>query len=615
MTRETIKFLWDILHDDSIHGDEVIALRNLLKKESSLEIDSKGLFDKSEGAVAPEPEYKTLLDYRIKKMSLDDFRTFPHREGKPYGIDFCNAKDEVNSLLLIGNNGTGKSSIFTALEKAYTGFASQADERQVKQDLYTSYGLKNKSKDELNQSVHVSLVDERGRDDYSNITTSASFCSSFDIQQIEQSGDDLTDYILQQLGYGEILEIEKMLAYVKSMLFLERENLNKSLTMTDSLSSEIYMEVITEFIEVVYRKDNEEPLNIEGEEKFKDIEKIGSLIEGGTDQPFDNLLFAKYWKSISELYENFRQSEQSTTGIPSMSADQSLMQEIEKQEYILSCMFTTFFTAYNNYKMNGEANKVLTELYASYNKAKIREESSIMSIGAAEEKRTENEKRDKAITSIQSLIITKKESIVNDFVLYARPFIERILSNFAEPDETFKIKSKNGLKVNIHVSQNGNTPFIAKPNEYLNSFRFVLFCVTLKVALSLWQMKKKKMVTPIVIDDVFDVSDFENCLKLEEFFYWLICSYKETALSSKISIPMQLILLTHDEMMKASFERALQRARRMEALDAKTKRRITSQVIYGRLAKYQFAEQIEAKGMNKGVLSEQNDILNLYYVL
>ena len=174
MTRETIKFLWDIIHDGSLQDIESLLIQNLLKVATPSAIDPKEIFSNIEGVPAPEPEYKILLDYRIKRMSLDDFRTFPHHDGIAYGIDFCNSKDEVNSLLLIGGNGTGKSSIFSALEKAYTGFTSQAEERQVDQNVYNSYGFRKKSNAEVSQSVKISLVDERGVNDYSNLTTSAS---------------------------------------------------------------------------------------------------------------------------------------------------------------------------------------------------------------------------------------------------------------------------------------------------------------------------------------------------------------------------------------------------------------------------------------------------------
>lgn len=612
MTRETIKFLWDIIHDGSLQDIESQLIQNLLKIAAPSAIDPKDIFNNIEGVPAPEPEYKLLLDYRIKRMALDDFRTYPHHDEIAYGIDFCNSKDEVNSLLLIGGNGTGKSSIFSALEKAYTGFTSQAEERQVDQNVYNSYGFRKKSNVEDSQSVKISLVDERGINDYSNLTTSASFCSSYDIQQIEQSGDDMTDYFLCQLGYGEILEIEKMLADVKSTLLSERTSLDNRASLDDSVSSDLYKEVISEFLEVVYKNNT---FSIEGEEKFKEIDNIRELLELPENETYENLLFNSYWKSLSDLQFKKSQSLQASAGIPSIGIDQSLQKEIDKQELELSWLFSTFFTAYNKYKKQLDADKVLSELYVSYYDAKRREDSMIMTIGAAEERIAVLEKRDKAITSLQERFISKKESIVNDFSFYARSFVERILANFAEPDEVFKIRSKNGLKVNIQVSQHGQPPFKARPHEYLNSFRFVLFCVTLKVALSLWQMRIKKTVTPIVIDDVFDVSDFENSLKLEEYFYWVICSYKETALGNKMRIPMQLILLTHDELMKASFERAIQRVRRMEALEKNEKKKITFQAIYGRLVKYQYAEQIKTKEMNKGKLCNQTDILNLYYVI
>ena len=101
-------------------------------------------------------------------------------------------------------------------------------------------------------------------------------------------------------------------------------------------------------------------------------------------------------------------------------------------------------------------------------------------------------------------------------------------------------------------TENGTFP--ASPQDYLNTFRFKLYCVALKIALALSKMKERRVSAPIVIDDIFSASDFENTLKLEQFVYTIFKTYDEV-LQDKLSL--QLILLTHDEMVQGAFRRGI----------------------------------------------------------
>lgn len=69
-------------------------------------------------------------DYRVKSLSFCNFRTYPQHD-PPYGVRFTNDSGEPCSLFLVGRNGTGKSTIFDALEWTYAGKANNADERGV----------------------------------------------------------------------------------------------------------------------------------------------------------------------------------------------------------------------------------------------------------------------------------------------------------------------------------------------------------------------------------------------------------------------------------------------------------------------------------------------------
>lgn len=60
-------------------------------------------------------------DYRIKNVRLSDVRGIPGKDenGVPFGINF--SEDSIiNNAIILANNGTGKSSIFSALEMLFT---------------------------------------------------------------------------------------------------------------------------------------------------------------------------------------------------------------------------------------------------------------------------------------------------------------------------------------------------------------------------------------------------------------------------------------------------------------------------------------------------------------
>lgn len=63
-------------------------------------------------------------DYRIKKITLENFRKFPaipkdDNESYPYGVSFMNANSQPCSAIILGSNGVGKSSVYESIEYLY----------------------------------------------------------------------------------------------------------------------------------------------------------------------------------------------------------------------------------------------------------------------------------------------------------------------------------------------------------------------------------------------------------------------------------------------------------------------------------------------------------------
>jgi hypothetical protein len=71
-------------------------------------------------------------DLRIKNITLKSVRGFPNAD-KPFGIDFTNANDKPQSLIILGGNASGKSSIYDAIEYSYCNSIGEALLRAYKE--------------------------------------------------------------------------------------------------------------------------------------------------------------------------------------------------------------------------------------------------------------------------------------------------------------------------------------------------------------------------------------------------------------------------------------------------------------------------------------------------
>lgn len=57
-------------------------------------------------------------DLRINKIKLKSVRGFPNST-IPFGINFLNEKGKPQSMIILGSNGSGKSSIYNSIEYNY----------------------------------------------------------------------------------------------------------------------------------------------------------------------------------------------------------------------------------------------------------------------------------------------------------------------------------------------------------------------------------------------------------------------------------------------------------------------------------------------------------------
>lgn len=90
----------------------------------------------------------------------------------------------------------------------------------------------------------------------------------------------------------------------------------------------------------------------------------------------------------------------------------------------------------------------------------------------------------------------------------------------------------------------------AEPRLYFNTFRHKLFCFTLKLALACCYMRLNKCRCPIIIDDVFNASDFCNRNSIKDIIINLRRAYSlvmRDGGNGSFDCPLQIILFTQDE--------------------------------------------------------------------
>lgn len=213
----------------------------------------------------------------------------------------------------------------------------------------------------------------------------------------------------------------------------------------------------------------------------------------------------------------------------------------------------------------------------------------------------------KILEKIKTLIIETQHQIVLRFQQKFQDEISDVLESFSEYGETYKVVvSSNTFDIDILVPT-VKEPFHATPFEYFNSFRFKLFCITLKICLSIYWMQQNKTIVPFVIDDVFNANDFNNGLKLEHFVYNIYKWYDmKLQRADRCKIPLQLIMLTHDDLMLSAFKKGFMYMSESDLIENCYCKKSLDNLRCGRIFPYRaIAHEYKEKETNK-------DFKNLY---
>lgn len=591
------------------------------------------------------PEIK---DFRIESLSLSNFRTYPKQKGNAYGLSFCNKeqKDEDMpcSLFLVGKNGTGKSTIFDALELIYAGKVSNAQVRGIKkqEDLlkYLTYGFEtipSITRNEVKLCIKFAdtNADEENLslDDISAYCVPALCCSDWDIEELAKIDDEIDNkskqstmsamqqFVAEQLGYGDYILLRNRLEVIQKHILEEQDNISNAQKLkylnTDSPDC-----VRLEFLRIISqdkdkvdmainRIDNDINYYFENEETKLSIKTDLSRI--------DSKEFSGLWTNLKKDIKTLQQSKISRVNFlennnaePDSNFNDNLDAKTEddcnaKFESLEACykrlqqalkeykqdennigieralgtlsddldFFKNKTDYFKKYATNEESDKIIND----YGKLNGQIATIVNCMTVFIKNIFSTIPKDFKDCSTNEDIEVKIDADGAKIMSPLTEFIEKTLKPYAESGEDMKIEcTSNSFKVNITVKDGQTQKYKTTPRKYYNTFRFKLYAISLKIALAFYYMKTHECYAPIVIDDVFNASDFENSVNLYSFVHKIYEIY-QTTIDIHKQKPLQLIILTHDELV----------------LNALQDGAIYSGINYisGRLFQYKFACDIE----------------------
>ena len=303
--RLIINFWYDIKNDIKKYTDKKNNFDNLLIKYNQLEEYKK--INHENNLKKENTEFK---DLRIKTILLNSVRGIsPKKIDYPeisYGIDFYK-NNNIASAILIGNNGSGKSSVFSALEKIYTGdigerlmrnadekylFNTNTDEEPYCQ-IDTASGLFDLKTPIYNE---VNIQD---------CNPDSSFISEYDIYSHSQistdgSNNSLSDLIASKVGLAGYLELQEYCNIInKYKRSTEKSNFNRN---TDR-RSQINLDLKNLKLEIKKLKSDKRGSNSEDTIKFS--ESISKTISHLETKNINNIKVQKLNNDYIELTANF----------------------------------------------------------------------------------------------------------------------------------------------------------------------------------------------------------------------------------------------------------------------------------------------------------------------
>lgn len=565
-------------------------------------------------------ETGNFKDARVQSLAFINFRAFPNNK---YGLHFTQKKDnkdEVCSLFLVGSNSNGKSTICEALEYAYTGdVASVHRLNGIDLQKYLTYGFEEGGVKKEEVRLMLKVVGSQEPTTINLTTpiepycTASCFCSDSDVEEMERSEENIEGYLLRQLGYGELPLLKKKLEDIADSIETNIKKVNSS-----ALSATDLRKVIHAFLRVhhsKYMKTNALRLMKKANlsKLVREMRDKNTLLPKETSKADRLSVIRNSFKRIPDDYfvEEWNQLISNVTidvqspakvGVKPM-VPMSPGSKVEDQEGVKrpDPVKEVQDRLQMLYERLGKVLEDADGLDKIYEELASSTYSGLIDLSTEPEKGTRLSQYAIRMKQLSMLLEDEMGSIRDSFYKENKDYLASTMASFSPSSEIFTLVNEGGhLSAKISSTENGG--FTGSPKSYYNTFRYKLFVIALKISLAFLYMRNRKVVVPIVIDDVFNATDFDNSIKLERFVYHIYKTYGEKV---GTDIPLQLIVLSHDEMVMTAFRRGAKLIKDHKCLDNKQLIAVND-FICGRLFHYSQSDIIMKQSNIK------SDFANLY---
>lgn len=570
-------------------GDKVD--QDSLKGLLDIPFDDNTILEKSNPVIIEKKK-----DYRFLHLYLKAFRKFPNLPEKEYfGISFCNLKGKTKvpeSTLLQGGNGTGKTSIFGAMEYLFTGRMSAAyklgfDTKEKLAD-YLHHAAVNIDKIDINvqtQSLPFHLKsDSPLQKDILRLCLLPFFCSEYDVDKVIKDGID--KFVYEQMGYtlvrNIIIKIEEDIkdatqqyeAIEKNSKSIDSliENLDKEYAICKSLKSTVLsfavklrsvskpkkdLETLKEGLTGRYipKTDN----NHSSDVKWFTVENLENekklILKTLGNKAFSHFMEQLYSNTLEFLHAEPEQTDDIPLD-PLKSKKDNEAKVLEDINVARNCFLqiidkilesgsdklsdlATWVEQYDAFLENKEKDLQL---------AQNRKESANKVIRIFENKKIFEE----FLSELKSEVYGKIKSLTSG----ACDLVNEVLELFLMKDEQMSLSFNEqegtfSMIVIFHCEDGREVLFT--PEKYLNTFRYKLFCMTLKMAIAFAMKKFYEINFPIVLDDIFYSSDFVHRGMVRNYFWLLFDKHKSLFPGETL----QIIFLTHDDLVIEAAHRGI----------------------------------------------------------
>lgn len=536
------------------------------------------------------PEIKALdvtdlHDLRIRRYLLSHFRKFDEKSGLPYMLDFMKSGRHLSSLFLVGKNGYGKTSLFNGLEYMLTdGYISTQHQRKIdRTENFLPYGRKS-----MNDIQIVLEFNSKTDNKYQIITSPLHseyrlrtlFFSESDLQTL-QGTHDLTPFFIENLGLDvinkAIIQIREILdALVPSndadssvpSLFQAMSSLQNDIllyaTKNDkdrtNLRHQLDSILISDLKKLQYKQEIGD-INMENVKRW--INRLTAVL--GVTTSLKNFSFYMEIQPILKQYNLVLELlEISPVDAYELYSALSPVTKTIKEVYD----YATLLSNFANDKGNGTTKAENIKAAVKYIEDLIKQEEDnaqkrieyknrkSMSVDQmhienlrklyAELEKEYNMQFDKLFEVCQKTIVP----LLNTFTELGKD------SSVSGTDEEIVINMSNrkiSAKIlNKSIFGEGDTT----PEQFYNSFRYKLYCLSVKVALAFMNMDLNNFNAPLIFDDVFTASDFDNSVNIDKFLTHVFTAFEGLKLGKKKDL--QIILFTHDEVVLNSIASILE---------------------------------------------------------